>query len=153
VKTVVLGLFLLLTVKSCPAQGAEALCPKHIETPRFPSLARQARITGKVKVTLTINADGNVEDAKAISEAPMMGAHLLLEQSAIQDVQKWTFSKPTQAPFTQIIVFDYQLDETLPLTYESPIIKVVFDLPDHVKIVSNLPPVNPTKSDQKTKIK
>jgi len=52
---------------------------------RYPPLARQARITGDVRVEVLIGTDGTVESAKMIS------GHLLLKQAAIESAQKSQF--------------------------------------------------------------
>jgi TonB family protein len=98
---------------------------------------------GKVKLTLTIDGDGNVKSADATRDNSSNKTHELLETAAIQNVKKWTFSKPSYGPFKQTIVYDYEFDETLPGTYGYSIEKVYFDLPGQVKIVSNVPQVEP----------
>jgi hypothetical protein len=95
---------------------------------------------GKVKLVMTIDGDGNVKSAEATRDN---SSHKLLVESAIQNVKKWTFSRPSHAPFTQTILYDYEINETLPGTYGYSIEKVYFDLPDMVKIVSNAQLVEP----------
>jgi TonB family protein len=53
--------------------------------PAYPPLARQARITGDVKMQVTIRQDGSVASAEVISGHPM------LKQAALDSVQKSTF--------------------------------------------------------------
>lgn len=53
--------------------------------PVFPALARQARITGDVKVQVLIRKDGSVESAEVISGHPMV------KQAALESAQKSEF--------------------------------------------------------------
>jgi TonB family protein len=109
-----------------------ALCPKHIETPSYPAIARAAHVTGKVVLALTINAEGNVIEAKVTNGAAMLG------ESALDNIRHWTFTKPPTAPYTQTIVYDYEIDDSLPADDGShPIVKVSYDLPDRVMILTN----------------
>ena len=56
--------------------------------PLYPPLARQARITGKVKVQVSIRQDGTIELAEAISGHPM------LKLAAVESGQKSAFECP-----------------------------------------------------------
>jgi TonB-like protein len=51
-------------------EGKVAL--SQLSPPMFPPLARQARISGEVKVQLSIRTDGSVESASAVSGDPML---------------------------------------------------------------------------------
>jgi TonB family protein len=135
------GCLLLSLLISCSSHKQEVLSPRHIETPNYPPLARMARIMGKVNLTLTIDGDGNVKSAEATKDNSSYKAHPLLEAAAIENVRKWTFSKPSHVPITQTIIYDYEFDEALPATSGYLIGKVYFDLPDRVTIVSNLPSI------------
>jgi TonB family protein len=78
-------------VENVPAQsatGTPALEPvvlNKLFPPVYPPLARQARITGDVKMQVTIRQDGSVASAEVISGHPM------LKQAAVDSVQKSTF--------------------------------------------------------------
>jgi hypothetical protein len=106
-----------------------------------------ARIAGKVELTLTIDADGKVRSAEATRDKSGYKPHPLLEAGAIANVEKWTFSKPSHAPFTHTILLDYEIDETIPRTAGRSIERVHFDLPDRVKIVSNAALPQPEQSE------
>lgn len=54
--------------------------------PVFPPIARQARISGTVKLEALIGKDGTVQNLKVIS------GHPLLSQAAIQAVQQWRYA-------------------------------------------------------------
>jgi Gram-negative bacterial TonB protein C-terminal len=73
-----LGFFLFCFTGTCFGQAGEALCPRHIETPVYPSIARIANVTGKVTLPVAIDADGKVGDVKATTtESNVPGSHLL----------------------------------------------------------------------------
>jgi len=58
--------------------------------PDYSPIARQLKITGKVEVDVTIDADGNVENVKIVS------GNAMLTPSVVTAVKKWKFT-----PFTQ----------------------------------------------------
>jgi TonB family protein len=137
VKNLVLGWLLLCVGTACFAQDQAPLYPRHIETPNYPAIARAAHISGKITLKVTIGADGNVEHVEATAENPVQREHPLLQKYAIENMQHWTFAKPPSAPYTQIIVYDYELDPELPDGGG----KTTFDLPDHVLITTNVPTI------------
>jgi protein TonB len=57
--------------------------------PAYPQLARQARITGVVRVAATVGTDGRVKRARAVSGPP------LLRQAAVDAVQRWKYAPGT----------------------------------------------------------
>jgi len=124
----------VLLTTSCLGQ---TLLPKHIETPIYPPLARIARIQGTVTIKVTIDADGNVTKAEVANDAAHPIA-AVLQESAIDNMQHWTFEKPPSAPFTQVLVYRYAFDGSLPANEgRNPITKVNIDLPDRVTILAN----------------
>jgi len=132
------GCLPFLLALSCMSQTQQPLCPKHIETPIYPSIARTAHVSGTVVLTLTIDADGKVSDVKVTNEDQQFVK--LLERGAIANVRLWTFAKPQSAPFTQNITYDFQLDDKLPLAgvKNYPDVTIVtYDLPARVTIRAN----------------
>ena len=138
-----LASFSLLLIQSRCGRASEKVNPKHIETPQFPSLARTARTVGEVNLRLTIDANGNVVSVEAIRNKAGNVPHPLLEQYCEENVRKWTFSKPSRPPVTQNMIYDFQIDDRLTPTYDAPIEKTYFDLPDRVRIVSNNATIEP----------
>ncbi len=129
-------LWLCLTCNSF-AQSQEPLCPKHVEIPVYPPIARTAHVTGKVVLVLTLDADGKVSDVKVAKEDDK-GVRLL-KLAAIDNIRLWTFAKPPSAPYTQTIVYDFELVASLPADDgDRSIVKVTFDLPDRVTISANV---------------
>jgi len=75
---VVFGVGLLFAT----ACGAETVCTKNLISPVYPMLARQARITGTVIVSLEVNPDGSVHSAV------VSGAHKLLKNGHFVPLRK-----------------------------------------------------------------
>jgi TonB family protein len=90
-KFAAVSLCFFAVVENVPAQsatGTPALEPvvlNKLFPPVYPPLARQARITGDVKMQVTIRQDGSVASVEVISGHPM------LKQAAVDSVQKSTF--------------------------------------------------------------
>jgi len=145
------GLLIWLTA-GCSANTRQPLCPKHIETPDFPPIARTAHLTGKITLTIAIDADGGVKTVDATPDNPVEGARLLLQKYAIENIRHWTFAKPSSAPYIQTIVYDYEFDPSLPAEGGASslpaITKVNFDLPDHVAILTNGRMIDASKSGE-----
>lgn len=47
-------------------QTQPAICPKHMETPEYPLLARQTRLMGEVRLLVTIDAQGKAQHVAAM---------------------------------------------------------------------------------------
>jgi hypothetical protein len=134
--------FLVLLISGCSANKSQSLYPKHIETPDFPPIARAAHVTGRIWLTVTVDADGNVRSVEAKAENAIQQAHPLLQKYAIENMEHWKFMKPPSGLSKQVILYDYDFDPSLPgeggPSYLPAITKVDFDLPDHVAIRTNL---------------
>ena len=128
-RTITVGSLLLWLAASCFGQGQTPLCPRHIEPPGYPRIARVAHVTGKLVLSVTIDADGHVADAELTNESRLTG---LLKKGALSNMRRWTFTKPPSAPYKETIVYDYEIDDSLPL--DDPNTYVKFDLPDRVTI-------------------
>jgi TonB family protein len=74
---------LLLTL-SLPAHGDERAVKTRV-SPVYPEIAKRMKITGEVKVEATVDPDGKVTDAKAISGSKS------LSPAAEDAVRKWKF--------------------------------------------------------------
>jgi hypothetical protein len=140
------GFLLFCFIGTCFGQAGEPLCPKHIETPVYPSIAQIANVTGKVSLELTIDAGGKVGDVKATTtESNVPGSHLL-EGMTVTNIRRWTFAKPPLASYKQTIMYDYEIDKSVPL--DGPT-KVAFDLPERVTIVGSGRSAQPSSSTEK----
>ena len=148
-KRIVASLLLVVATTGF-AQTQPAICPKHIETPEYPLLARQTRQMGEIVLLVTVDADGKVQHVTAILDRPNQRLYPLLQNAAVENMQHWTFAKPPFAPYTEVVVYDYEDDPSLPPSggpKALPIItKVLFDLPDRVRILTNVPMIETDKS-------
>ncbi len=67
----------------------------------YPQLARHMGVTGKVKVEVTITADGKVSSTKIV------GGNPVLVSAAIDAVKKWKF-EPGPKDTVEIIEFEFK---------------------------------------------
>ena len=148
-KKIVVSLLLLIGTMSF-GQTQPAICPKHIETPQYPRLARQTRMLGEIALSVTIDADGRVENVKALSGGGKPKPSQFLQNAAVENMQHWTFTKPPFAPYTETIIYDYEDDPSLPPSggpKNLPVLtRVMIDLPDRVSILTNVPIINTDES-------
>jgi|HubBroStandDraft_6_1064221.scaffolds.fasta_scaffold134118_2 TonB family protein len=68
--------------------------------PEYPSLARQLKVTGKVKIEATVTADGHVTNTRVIGGSP------LLVSSAVDAVKRWRFEAAPKET-TEIVEFEF----------------------------------------------
>ena len=126
---------------SCMGQAHQPPWPKHIEPPTYPHLAVIGRVSGKVELTVAIDSDGRVTDVKVTNEDERF-VKTFLEKAAVENIRRWTFTKPETAPAFQNVTYVFQIDKTLPVTYPNESF-VEFDLPDRVTVRTNLPVAMP----------
>jgi protein TonB len=69
-------------------------------TPDYPPLAKQMNVTGKVKIEVTVAADGHVVSTKVVGGSP------LLVNAALEAVKKWHF-EPAAKESTEIVEFAF----------------------------------------------
>jgi TonB family protein len=74
--------FVMLAVSG----GAEQRAVKQRVAPVYPEVAKRLRVTGMVKLEVTVDAGGKVKDVKTIS-----GNHML-STAAEEAVSKWKFA-------------------------------------------------------------
>ena len=77
-----LGLILTL---STPARAGDERAVKVRVAPAYPELAKRMRITGEVKLAVTVDADGKVMEIKEVS------GNRTLSVAAEEAVRKWKF--------------------------------------------------------------
>jgi TonB family protein len=75
----------LMLALAMPARAADERAVKMRVPPTYPEIAKRMRITGAVRVAVTVDAEGKVIDAKTISGNRMLGA------AAEDAVRKWKF--------------------------------------------------------------
>jgi TonB family protein len=72
--------------------------------PMYPELARRMKISGVVKVSVTVAANGIVKDAKVV------GGHPVLANAVLDAVKKWRFETGPQET-TESLQFRFDPDE------------------------------------------
>jgi TonB family protein len=98
---------------------------EHAEVPIYPQVARSARISGTVKVEVTIK-DGMVVNARLES------GHAILARAAIENIHTWRFYPLVNAVFTT--KFIYRIDQKHSVDPQNP--RVELELPLLVKIIA-----------------
>jgi TonB family protein len=68
--------------------------------PEYPALAKQMNVTGKVKLEITIAADGHVVSARTVGGSP------LLVGPAAEAVKKWRYEAAPKES-TEIVEFNF----------------------------------------------
>jgi len=69
-------------------------------SPVYPELAKRMRVTGVVKIQVTIAAGGQVVGTKVV------GGHPLLVEAALDAVKKWRF-EPAGSETSQVVEFNF----------------------------------------------
>jgi TonB family protein len=88
----------LLVTLTMPAGAADARAVKSRVPPVYPVIAQRMKITGVVKLSVTVNAEGNVTDVKGIS------GNRLLSDSAEEAVRKWRFESGASVSTVEVAV-------------------------------------------------
>jgi TonB family protein len=73
-------------------------------SPEYPELARRMRLSGRVKIEVTIASDGAVQETKVI------GGHPILVNSAVDAVKKWRFESGSSRS-TAVVEFKFSPPE------------------------------------------
>jgi len=80
-----LGVWSAGMVPAAWSQEESARKAKNKVTPQYPELARRMKISGVVRVQVTIAPNGTVKDAR------LMGGHPVLANAVMDAVKKWRF--------------------------------------------------------------
>ncbi len=89
-----------LSLAATAVYGQEARKAIVKSTPEYPELARRMRLSGTVKIQVTIAPNGRVKDTKVI------GGHPVLVAAVTSALQKWKFA-PGSAETSQTLEFDF----------------------------------------------
>jgi hypothetical protein len=150
VKLSLLVVFLaLLSARLSQEEKHPIIYVKHLESPvRYPSLARQTRMSGTILVKLTIAADGIVlKTESSVGDKNTVGFDLL-KDDAERIVKSWTFGcagcSPS-TPFEHTIKFVYKIEQEV----TAPSLRVVMNLPDEIAISTDDYVAQPSKSSRK----
>jgi TonB family protein len=93
-----LGMLVLGLAITAPAQEGRKLIAQ--PAPAYPEVARRARLSGTVKVQVSIAADGSVKDVKVI------GGHPLFVDATIEALKKWKYV-PSNAEVTVALELNF----------------------------------------------
>lgn len=108
-----LALFLILgasasaPIRVSAQEAAAEVAKRKVKTrvqAEYPPLARQMKVTGKVKIEVTISPDGRVTSTRTV------GGNPLLVASAVEAVRKYRFEAAPKET-TEIIEFDFTAQE------------------------------------------
>jgi TonB family protein len=72
--------------------------------PDYPALAKQMNVTGKVKIEVSVTADGHVTNTKVVGGSP------LLVTAALNAVKQWRF-EPAAKESTEVVEFTFGSQE------------------------------------------
>jgi TonB family protein len=81
-----------------PAETKRKLKSKVV--PEYPVIAKQLHLQGKVKIEVTVAADGHVVSTK------VLGGHPVLANAAVDAIKKWRF-EPAPKETTEVIESDF----------------------------------------------
>jgi TonB family protein len=102
-----LGVVLLLALSSIASAqnaGPEETAKRQIKSrtdPAYPPLAREMHVNGRVKIEVTVAADGAVRNTKVLGGSP------LLVRAAVDAVKSWKYeSAPRETTETVEFVFN-----------------------------------------------
>lgn len=104
-------------------------CVSHLESPKYPPLARQTRIQGRATVSVSVYRDGTASVGKEGK------GNALLFGSAQENLKTWRF-KPNDSPeaIPLDVEYEFVLDTDHPTDDFNAASTVTLDLPRHVRI-------------------
>jgi TonB family protein len=98
--------------------------------PEYPPVARQARIQGDVRLSVTVGTDGRVVSVESSTGPHILAAH------AKANVVRWSYTLIGQ-PMKLNVVYTFRLEK--PETERAPAPTIELESPTHIIITSNLP--------------
>jgi TonB family protein len=97
-------LLVCCSVASAQNASADETAKRQVKTrtdPTYPSLAREMHVNGKVKIEVTVGADGAVRNTKVLGGSP------LLVKASVDAVKNWKYeSAPRETTETVEFVFN-----------------------------------------------
>jgi TonB family protein len=99
-----LGVCALALVVALPAWAANERGVKLRVAPSYPEIAKRMRIGGVVEIEATVDAEGKVLEAKAVS------GNRMLEPAAEDAVRKWKF-EPGPGSFKVTVQINFNLNQ------------------------------------------
>ena len=92
------GLLVCLVAFGASAQEVRKVIDQ--PTPRYPEVAKTLRLSGTVKVQVTIGTDGKVKETK------VLGGHPIFIDSTLDALKKWRYA-PAPAETTAQLEFNF----------------------------------------------
>jgi TonB family protein len=77
--------FVLIVLSTCALAQDRQITVEKYEAPKYPVIARAARISGDVILILTLNRDGSVASARSEK------GHVMLKEASIASIKQWRF--------------------------------------------------------------
>lgn len=108
--------------------------------PVYPAEAKEARITGKVRLEAVVTKDGRIQDLKIVSGHPLLAA------AAVEAVRQWEYA-PVEKD-GQPVAFKTQIDLNFTLADDGPAPLEVAGGVQAGKLVSKVNPVYPAEAKQ-----
>lgn len=93
----------VVTLRAYGQENSVEVVKRKVRTrvlPDYPLLARHMNVTGKVKIDVTVAANGHVLTTKVIGGSP------LLVSSALEALKKWRF-EPAPKDTTETVEFEF----------------------------------------------
>jgi TonB family protein len=103
IKAAHLVVLALLASLALPGRAGDDRAVKSRVAAVYPEIAKRMRISGEVKIETTVDADGNVKDAKAISGNHTLGV------AAEEAVRKWKFETGSGVAVV-VVAVNFDLD-------------------------------------------
>lgn len=97
----VVGTFNVRSARAQTQNGEMNRRAKSQVQPLYPELARKMKITGTVKIEVTVAPNGSVKEARVV------GGHPVLANAALDAAKKWRF-EPAPAESTGVIEFKFE---------------------------------------------
>ena len=104
VVTLALGALLVLQSTILAQDGGVDAAKRKVRTkiaPTYPVLAKRMNVEGKVKVAVTITADGRVKDARLVGGSPVLAS------AALDAARQWEFDLAPKDS-TEVIEFEFK---------------------------------------------
>jgi TonB family protein len=86
VRVIQAAALVLVVALAVTARAADERAVKSRVSPVYPEIAKRMRVTGEVRLEVTVDASGTVTDVKTVSGNRMLGA------AAEDAVRKWKFA-------------------------------------------------------------
>ena len=88
----------LMVALTMPARAADTRAIKLRTAPHYPEIAKRMRVSGLVRLTVTVDAEGSVTDVKPLS------GNGLLSAAAEEAVRTWRFEPGPSASTVEVTV-------------------------------------------------